>query len=91
MLNLWVNVEKLCLTQKMARLFNDGRKTISMLTNQSETHSNINEDLEAQDKDRHESDAQKIVRRHLRDKNHVITEEEMSSIRIGVTEEKPEV
>jgi hypothetical protein len=39
-----------------------------------------------------ESDTQKIVRRHLEDPNHVITEEELKNIRIGmippVTEQK---
>ena len=32
-----------------------------------------------------ESDAKKIVRRHLEDKDHVITEEEIASIRVGMT------
>ena len=32
-----------------------------------------------------ESDTQKIVRRHLEDPNHVITEEELKNIRIGIT------
>ena len=32
-----------------------------------------------------ETDTQKIIRRHLSDKEHVITEEEIASIRIGMT------
>ena len=35
--------------------------------------------------DHFESDTQKIVRRHLQDKNHVITEEEIRSVRVGMT------
>ena len=35
--------------------------------------------------DQFESDTQKIVRRHLQDKNHVITEEEIRSVRVGMT------
>lgn len=31
-----------------------------------------------------ETDAQKLVRRHLEDKNHTITEEELRSIKVGV-------
>ena len=31
------------------------------------------------------SDAQRMVRRHLQDKNHVFTEEEIRSIRVGIT------
>lgn len=33
---------------------------------------------------RFESDTQKLVHRHLQDKNHVITEEELRNVRIGV-------
>lgn len=32
-----------------------------------------------------ESDAKKVVRKHLEDKDHVITEEEIRNVRIGVT------
>ena len=32
-----------------------------------------------------ESDTQKIVRRHLQDKNHVITEDEIRGVRVGMT------
>jgi hypothetical protein len=32
-----------------------------------------------------ESDAKKLVRRHLEDKDHVITEEEIARIRVGMT------
>ena len=34
---------------------------------------------------RFESDTQKLVRRHLQDKDHVITEDELRSVRIGMT------
>jgi hypothetical protein len=32
-----------------------------------------------------ESDTKKLVRRHLSDKDHVITDEEIASIRVGMT------
>jgi hypothetical protein len=32
-----------------------------------------------------ESDTQRIVRRHLEDPNHVITDEDLKSIRVGMT------
>jgi len=32
-----------------------------------------------------ESDTQKIVRRHLEDPNHVITDEDLKNIRVGMT------
>lgn len=35
--------------------------------------------------DRFESDTQKIVRKHLQDKNHVISEEEIRNVRVGMT------
>ena len=35
--------------------------------------------------DRFESDTQKIVRKHLEDKNHVISEDEIRNIRVGMT------
>lgn len=38
-----------------------------------------------QSEDRFESDTQKIVRRHLEDPNHKITEEELRNVRIGMT------
>lgn len=34
---------------------------------------------------RFESDTKKLVRKHLADPNHVITEEEMRNIRVGLT------
>jgi hypothetical protein len=34
---------------------------------------------------RFESDTEKIIHRHLSDPNHVITEEEIASVRIGMT------
>ena len=40
---------------------------------------------ESQKSDLFESDTKKIVRRHLEDKDHVITEEEIASIRVGMT------
>ncbi len=36
-------------------------------------------------KGRFESDAQKVVRRHLEDEEHEITEEEIASVRVGMT------
>jgi len=39
----------------------------------------------AQSNERFESDTQKIVRKHLSDPNHVITEEEIANVRIGMT------
>lgn len=38
----------------------------------------------------HESDAEKIVHKHLADKNHKITEEELAGIRVGVVAEPDE-
>ena len=38
-----------------------------------------------QSSNRFESDTQKIVRRHLEDPNHTITEEELRNVRIGMT------
>lgn len=43
-----------------------------------------NENLENVDNDRFESDTQKIVRQHLEDKNHVITDEDIANVRIGM-------
>jgi hypothetical protein len=36
-------------------------------------------------KERFESDTQKIVRRHLEDEDHQITEDEIASVRVGMT------
>jgi len=44
-----------------------------------------NSEQENKTADQFESDTQKIVRRHLEDKNHVITEEEIRSVRVGMT------
>lgn len=41
--------------------------------------------------ERFESDAHKIVRRHLQDKNHVITEEELRNVRVGMTPPPEEI
>lgn len=38
----------------------------------------------------HQSDAKKIVDRHMADPNHVISEEEMRSIRVGVDALNPD-
>ncbi len=46
---------------------------------------NENADNNEQQGERFESDTQKIVRRHLSDPDHVITEEEMKNIRVGMT------
>jgi len=35
--------------------------------------------------DRFESDVQKLTRKHLEDPNHVITEEELRNLRVGMT------
>ena len=35
--------------------------------------------------DRFESDTQKIVRKHLEDKDHVISDEELRNLRVGMT------
>jgi hypothetical protein len=35
--------------------------------------------------ERFESDTQKIVRRHLEDKNDIITDEDIASVRVGMT------
>lgn len=55
-------------------------------------HTNINNpeeeaqnENEKQSSDRFQSDTQKIVRRHLEDEDHVITDEEMENIRVGMT------
>jgi hypothetical protein len=60
-----------------------------MLLNRSHTdpsnHLNDNIDDKMENMQSFESDAKKIVRRHLEDKDHVITEEEIASIRVGMT------
>jgi hypothetical protein len=38
-----------------------------------------------QQEERFESDTQKLVRRHLEDPNHVITEEEIKNLRVGMS------
>jgi hypothetical protein len=38
-----------------------------------------------QNGERFESDTQKIVRRHLEDEDHVITEDEIRNVRVGMT------
>lgn len=43
-----------------------------------------NKNSENVDNDRFESDTQKIVRQHLEDKNHVITDEDIAKVRIGM-------
>lgn len=39
----------------------------------------------SENNDRFESDTQRIIHRHLSDPNHVITEEEIASVRVGMT------
>ena len=51
---------------------------------------NSNQYTAEENRERFESDTQKIVRRHLQDKDHVITEEEIASIRIGGTQSENE-
>lgn len=49
-----------------------------------------NEDVDKNDNpenvngERFESDTQKVVRQHLEDKNHVITDEDIANVRIGM-------
>jgi hypothetical protein len=38
-----------------------------------------------QNEERFESDTQKLVRRHLEDEDHVITEEEIRNVRVGMS------
>jgi hypothetical protein len=38
-----------------------------------------------QNEERFESDTQKLVRRHLEDEGHVITEEEIRNVRVGMS------
>ena len=40
---------------------------------------------DSQNGDKFESDTQKVVRQHLEDKDHVITDEDIANIRIGMT------
>ena len=53
---------------------------------QSDTSGQLNEQNQSaeQNQQRFESDTKKVMRRHLSDKDHVITEEEIASIREGV-------
>lgn len=44
-----------------------------------------NENIENVNEDRFESDTQKIIRRHLENKDDVITDEDIASIRVGMT------
>ena len=41
--------------------------------------------LPVSDSTRFESDTQKIVRKHLEDKEHVITEDDIRNVRVGMT------
>jgi hypothetical protein len=43
-----------------------------------------NENAEDVNNDRFESDTQKIVRRHLEDKDHIITDEDIANVRVGM-------
>ena len=40
---------------------------------------------DSQNVDKFESDTQKVVRQHLEDKDHVISDEDIDNIRIGMT------
>jgi hypothetical protein len=42
------------------------------------------QELSSTPPEKFETDAQKLVRRHLEDENHTITEEEIRSIKVGV-------
>ena len=44
-----------------------------------------NQDGENGTSERFQSDTQKVVRKHLEDKDHVITDEDMANIRVGMT------
>ena len=44
-----------------------------------------NENAENVNDDRFESDTQKIVRRHLENKDDIITDEDIASVRVGMT------
>lgn len=46
---------------------------------------NLDPARDGQEQERYLSDTQKIVQRHLEDEDHVITEDEMKSIRVGMT------
>lgn len=43
-----------------------------------------NVERNSENEERFESDTQRIVRQHLEDKNHVITEEDIASVRVGM-------
>lgn len=45
----------------------------------------INNSDQQPQEERFESDTQRLVRRHLEDPNHVITEEEIKSLRVGMS------
>ena len=42
------------------------------------------QDLSTAPSEKFETDAQKLVRRHLEDENHTITEEDIRNIKVGV-------
>lgn len=42
------------------------------------------ENTENGNEERFESDTQKLVRKHLEDKNHVITDEDIANVRVGM-------
>lgn len=58
-------------------------------TNQEPTNGQNVENNESPEQsessERFETDSKKIVRRHMEDEDHVISEEEMQNIRVGVT------
>ena len=42
------------------------------------------DDLSSKPSENYETDVQKLVRRHLEDENHVITDEELRNLKVGV-------
>jgi hypothetical protein len=65
----------------MAQLFYGSSKQIIMA---DDRNTPLDENLDEQE-DRFESDTQKLTRKHLEDENHVITEEEIRNLRVGMT------
>jgi len=57
------------------------------LNPQSDNNENVdrNENTENVNEDRFESDTQRIIRRHLENKDDIITDEDIASVRVGMT------
>jgi hypothetical protein len=47
------------------------------------------ENDQAKSPERYQTDSQKVVQRHLEDENHIISDEDIRNVRIGVTEVAP--